>query len=185
MEDKKPVIKLYSFTYGKAFFIFTLVAAAFCFLLGILLSICDHDARYLIPLFGGCLLLVLYSFWLIHAKYLNYITLTSTDISTKQQTFSWDEVYITLSSYLMHPSIRMEDYYIYFDDHYLSKEEICSRRVKKDAFYLMVTPKRLEIILQNYTKKIQLLDRRGIDRIKLYDKVLEYNQAIDKSQEID
>lgn len=179
MEDKKSIVRMYSFTYGVGVYTTTLVLAAFTFLLGI----------FLLPKTEGFALLVsglffaVYSFCLLQFKYLNYITLTDITVSTKKKTFTWDEVYITMSHYLIHPSIRAESYYIFFDDHYLSKEEIYSRRVKKDTFYLMVTPKRLEFILQKYNKKIHLLDRCGIDRKGLYEKIYDYNQTISKSQE--
>lgn len=179
MKDKKSLIKIYSFTYGKCCYITTLALAALCFLLGAFFL---PNAEGIALLVGG-LLFVLLSFCLLHYKYMNYVSLTDKNVSTKKQTFSWDKVYITMSYYFIHTSIKREDYYIFFDDHYLSKEEIYSRKVKKDAFYLMVTPKRLEIILQNYNKKIQLLERCGIDRKGLYDKINEYNKAADNNQE--
>ena len=181
MEEKKSTVKMYSFTYGVGVYTTTLVLAAFIFLLGI----------FLLPKAEGIglvlcsLLFVLLSFYLRLAKYMNYITLTNTTVSTKKKTLAWDEVYITMSYYFIHPGVRRDDDYLFFDDHYLSKEEIYSRRVKKEAFYLMVTPKRLEVILEKYNKKIQLLDCCGTDRKGLYYRVLEYNKAIDKSQDID
>ena len=179
MENKKSIVKIYSFTYGKGGYITILTLAVISFLFGIfLLPNTEGIAMLIVGLF-----FVLFSFCLLHFKYLNYITLTDKNVSTKKQIFSWDEVYITMSYYFIHKGIRREDYYIFFDDHYLSKEEIYSRRVKKDAFYLMVTPKRLDIILKNYNKKIHLLAKCGIDRKGLYDKISEYNQTIDKSQE--
>ena len=177
MEDKK--IKLYSFTYGKANYIIMLVEAGVFFFISIfLLPKAEGFA-----LLGGGVFFILLSFYLRLRKFMNYITLADENVSTKKQTFSWNEVYITMSYYLIHTGINRYDYYFFFDDHYLSKEEMYSRRVKKDAFYIMVTPKRLELILQKYNKKIQLLDRCGIDRKKIYEQVLEYNQAIDNRQE--
>ena len=178
MEDEKTAVKLYSFTYGKCCYITILALAAFIFLLGVFLIF--SDVKLGIGLMAVSLFFVLYSFWMIYRKYLNYITLTDTDVSTKKQTFSWDKVYITMSRYARFDGTQREDYFIFFDKYYLSKEEIYSRRVKKDAFYLMVTPKRLEMILQYYTKRIKLLDRCGSDRKRLYDKILEYNQALDR-----
>lgn len=176
MADKFSTIKLYSFTYGKGVCITMLVAAAGFVLLGAFLlpnieGICMMSLGLLFVVIFACL---------IYFKYLHYITLTDKSISTKKQTFLWNDVYITMSLYLVHPSIRREDYYIFFDDHYLNKEEIYSHKVRSHAFYLMVTPKRLEIIFQRYGKKIQLLERSKIDRKGLYEQVEMYNQSLTK-----
>lgn len=179
MENKKQKMKLYIFTYGKCYYIIMLtLAVCFFFISFFLLPKAEGFA-----LLGGGIFFILLSFYLLLNKYMNYITLTDKNISTKKQAFSWNEVYITMSHYLIHTGIARQDYFIFFDDHYLNDKEIYTRRVKKDAFYLMVTPKRLEIILQKYNKKIQLLDRCGIDRKGLYNKILEYNQAIEQNQD--
>lgn len=176
MADKSSTIKLYSFTYGKGVCITMLVAAAGFVLLGAFLL---PNIEGICMMLVGLLFVVIFA-CLIYFKYLHYITLTDKSISTKKQTFLWNDVNITMSLYLVHPSIRREDYYIFFDDHYLNKEEIYSHKVRSNAFYLMVTPKRLEIIFQRYGKKIQLLERSKIDRKGLYEQVEMYNQSLTK-----
>lgn len=172
MENKKSIVKIYSFTYGVGIYTTILCLAGIFFSFGAFFLPNAEGIAVIVVGLG----FVMYSFYLIHCKYLNYITLTDTKVSASKQTFSWDEVFITMSHYFIHKSIRREDYYIFFDDHYLSEEEIYSRSIKKNAFYLMVTPKRLDVIMQRYNKKIKLLSRCGVDRQHLYDKVCEHNQ---------
>lgn len=179
MEDNKSTIKYYSFTYGKVIYISFLAFAGLCFFLSIFLL---PNAEGIAMLLIGFLFILL-SFCLLRFKYMNYITLTENNVSTKKQIFSWEEVHITMSYYFTHHGTSRMDYYIFFDDHYLSKEEMYSRRVKRDAFYIMATPKRLEVILQKYNKKIELIDRCGIDRKHLYDKINEYNLSLEKKQD--
>ena len=176
MANKSSVIRLYTFTYGKGVCFTILVLAVCFFLVGAFLL--PNIEGIVIELTG--LLFVVFLFCLIYFKYLNHVTLTDKSISTRKQTFLWDDVYITMSIYLIHTSIRREDYYIFFDDHYLSKEEIYSHKVKSKAFYLMVTPKRLEIIFQRYSKKIQLLECSKIDKKGLYNQVDMHNQTLTK-----
>lgn len=173
MEDKKSIIKLYTFTYGKGSYITILSLAAVFTILGAFLL----PNREGIALLLGGLVLVGVSFYLVYSKYLNYVTLTDAGVSTKKQFYSWNEVCITMSYFFIDPTVSRKDYYIFFDDHYLSREEIYSQKVKKDAFYLMVTPERLNVILQRYNKRIELLERCCVDHKHLYDKVCEYNEA--------
>lgn len=174
MENKKSTIKLYSFTYGTGINATILVLAAIFCCFGI----------FLLPEYEGSallicsLLFILYSFCLFHLQYLNYITLTNKTISTKKKSFSWNEVCITMTLGSIHKSIRRTDFYFYFDDHYLSDEEICSRKVRKDAFYLMVNLKRLDTILQWYTQPIVMLDICRTYKNKLYDKVCAHNNSL-------
>lgn len=179
MVNKKSIIKLYSFTYGKGIYITVLTLAGVWFIVSIFLL---PNAEGIAMLIAGFLFVML-SFYLLLRKYMNYVTLTDENVSTKKHTFSWGEVCITMSYFRVNHGIRREDYYIFFDDHYLNKEEMYSRRVKKDAFYIMVTLKRLEVILQKYNKKIQLLDRCGIDGKGLYNKIIEYNQSLEQNQD--
>ena len=180
MDNKESVIKIYSITYGKDIFIVTLVAAGLVLLLGIFLLPKPEGIAVMLC----SLLLVLYSFGLLQFKYLNYIMLTNTTVATKKKEFTWNEVCITMSLCMIHATTYREDYYLFFDDHYLNKEEINSRRVKKEAFYIVVTHERLNIILQRYNKRIKLMNRSAKDRKNsVYDRVLEHNSALDKSQE--
>ncbi len=178
MENQKSTIRLFSFTYGKGVYITILCLAACSFIIGaFLLPNIEGIAMLLVGLFFVAL-----SFCLIYFKYLNCVTLTHKNVATKRQSFSWDNVFLTMSLYAVHTTIRREDYYIFFDDHYLDKEEIYSHKIKSNAFYIMVTPERLELILKMYSKKIQLLERSRIDKKGLYDQVNEYNQMLENCE---
>lgn len=176
MEDKNTIIKYRSATYGVAVCVVLLVEAAIFLLIGcILLPSAESIALFAISLF-----FVLFSLCLGYLfGYLNYIVITDKTVSTKKQTFLWKEVYITMSYYSIHRSVRGENYCIFFDDHYLSEEELYSRRVRKNAFYLMVTPERLDVILQKYNKIIKLFERPHRDVKGMYDRVYKYNQSLD------
>lgn len=179
--DKKLDMKCSITPYGVCVYALMLIFAGILFFVGIILLPKPEGGTLLIV----CALVILYSFCLIKCKYLNYIILNDKTVSTKKRQFTWDEVYITMSIYNFHKGERGDPYFIFFDDHYLSKDEIYSRRVKKGTFFMTVTPKNLEFILQNYNKKIQLLDHSRISWKRLYNRVIEYNSSIDKIQESD
>lgn len=172
---EKNKIKMNSVTYGAGIFITMLILAFTCLILGV---VCFPNKTSIVLLVAG-VFFVICTCLLIYFKYINYITINNKTLSTKNRTLSWNEVCITFSYYVAHLAVRKSmHYYLFFDDHYLSEEEIYSRRVKKDAFYLMVTPQRLDIILKKYSKKIQLLERCPIDKKGLYDKICQYNESI-------
>ena len=78
------------------------------------------------------------------------------------------------------------DYYFYFSDHYLSKDEIESEKLLQKGFYMILTVRRIEYIYFLYRKEVRILeeapDRRAnywiLEPVKMHNfKVRAINQA--------
>lgn len=158
----------------------------------ILAAVCLIASAFCLPRKEGIGILVIgvffvgCSFLLLRFKYVNYITVSDKSVSTKKRSFSWDEVCITFSLYDVHLSVRASwTYYLFFDDHYLSEEELASKQIKKEAFYLMVTKKRLETILKKYNKKIRTLHVSPYHKTSLYDEIRRYNESLEAEKQND
>lgn len=174
MENNKSFIKYRSSPYGVSVYVSFLVLTMIFLFLGIFL-LPEYEG---IALLVCSLLCVLYSLCLRYIfKYMNYITITEKTVATKNKTFSWNNVCLTMTNYNLHKTVKGKMCCIFFDDHYLCKEEIGSKRVKKDAFYLVLTQNRLDHILKTYNKEIKLLDRCYWSK-KLYDKVCAHNNSL-------
>lgn len=182
MEENKTIVKLNSVTYGVCIFVTSLILAVACLITSAFRLPHKDGIGFLVigVFFVGC------SVFLLRFKYINYITISDNYVATKRRALSWDEVCITFSWYDVHLSVRASwTYYLFFDDHYLSEEELASKQIKKDAFYLMVTKKRLEIILKKYNKKIRTLHVSPHYKINLYDEILWHNNSIEAEKQND
>ena len=130
------------------------------------------------------LAIFVFSLWLIipipclvSQKYWNFIYISDTGVRHGENQFDWNSVCVTVE-YVTHSFTRNTiEYNVYFDDHYLTMAETKSRKIKKKGFYLVLTSKRADYILQYYQKPIRLLNKTSYRGNK---KVLEIIQTHNK-----
>ncbi len=118
----------------------------------------------IVTLFGSILLS-------IHQKYYNTIYFNDDGIEYKKNVISWNDLKITMF-YISNMSMGRA-YYIAFDRHYFTVKDI--RSILKQGFYIMLNFKRLNLILEKYNLKIEILGELGY-RQKLYNAVMKHNE---------
>lgn len=139
------------------------------------LSLLYSDVAVAVVLLSLCLLLPIPI--LLSQKYWNFIYISDSGVRNGKDQFDWDSVYVTVK-HVTHSFTRNTiEYNIYFDDHYLTLAETKSRKIKKKGFYLVLTSKRTDYILQYYQKPIRLLNKTSYRGNK---KILEIIQTHNK-----
>ena len=83
----------------------------------------------------------------------SFVCLTETSVWHGNEKYTWDEVFLTVGFF---PYGRNWAGYLFFDKRYLTERECQSKRIRKKRFFIILTPKRLERILQYYHKAILL-----------------------------
>ena len=91
-------------------------------------------------------------------KYWNYIEVTKDYVCHNDKKHSWETVCITIKCNEPTFARNSYEYYVFFDDHYLTEEECNSKSVKKSGFFLILTMKRAIMLFQLYPKKINVLN---------------------------
>lgn len=159
MKKKQDGIKYNTIPKGKIIIVLFWVIATIVFLMGIImLPMTEGIGVMLAGVFLYGMLAMFY--W---QKYSNILVFTDEKITLKKLSISWDDVYIT--SYCPGPSQRNNyDIYIYFADHYLTIQEVCSRAVKRKGFYIILNYERTKYILSKYSKKVAALNFARVDR---------------------
>ena len=112
------------------------------------------EAWVLLGLSVICWIFILFG---IKEGYTDFLFSSSNGIKHNNTVYSWDNVFITMDSYRS-KNFRYTLYMVYFSDHFLSKEEINSKSIRKETFYMALTKKRLQYLLNYYDKKIRILD---------------------------
>lgn len=130
--------------------------------LAINIIICVAIAIIMLPsmeslgIFCLALIIALIMISYINQKWVNYLYLDDSKIRHKNVEYIWENVCITLSCEAHGKQILP---YLYFDNHYLTEEEIKSKDTKRKGFYILVDPKRINYIFQFYKKKIKFLNK--------------------------
>lgn len=97
------------------------------------------------------------SYYAVKTGYFQPIYISADGVKYKDRLYEWKNLYITLYPSL-HRSLQY-GYYIMFDDKYLDVCEIKSK-IKK-GFYIYLRTMPLKNIIENYNKKILILDTSG------------------------
>lgn len=115
----------------------------------------------------------------ISGNHLNYIIVSSKYIRNKNENILWQDVYFTVS--YSRPTFKRNsfDYYIYFSDKYLTEEDIKSKKVKRNGFYLILTKKRVLFLLTYYKKEVKILDESPYGK-KILDIIKSHNNYVNK-----
>lgn len=109
----------------------------------------------------------------VYQKYYNIICVNDDGVRYRNNFIPWDELRITMF-YISNMS-RGRVYYITFSQHYYATKDI--RKILKQGFYIMLNHKRLNIILDKYNQKIEVLGDLGY-RKELYNAVKKHNLNI-------
>lgn len=94
----------------------------------------------------------------ISKKHWNFIFVSEDYIYHGDEKYKWEDVFITGMTSSPNFMRRFYTYYVYFDDHYLTMKECRSKATQKKGFYIMLNPKRIELLLRFYQKEIKMLD---------------------------
>lgn len=133
-------------------------------------------------LISGTLLVSLIQF--INNNYCNFIDVSTESIRHKMDSYSWENVCITIG--YTKPNFLRNAYvhWAFFDDHYLTKEEINSKSLKRKGFYLELTRKRTKWLLSTYKKPIIILEEAPYYRNKdIITQIRLHNLKIEEIQE--
>ncbi len=113
------------------------------------------------------------SFYIYRIKCWNFVCFSKEGVSHRKTTYTWSEACITIKYQKSLYRKLSYDYYIYFSDHYLSEKECQSKKLRKEGFYLILTAKRLDLLLSLYPKKVRIINelpgrhsKNILDRIK-------------------
>lgn len=109
-------------------------------------------------LLGVIYLIIAYS-----KKCANHITFNASGIYFKDKKYKWANTFLTLqcggSGKLKSP----RKYVVYFSDHYLTQEELQTRKIKWQGFYMEVDERRAFYLLSFYHKRTELLGNTDVD----------------------
>lgn len=140
---------------------------AFEILLTFLLGVMLLPSITAVGLFAFSLVFSMIMIYYLKHKYWNFIEMSKKIVCHNNQSYDWDDVYITVTYSKPNIARNSFDYYVYFDDHYLSEEEIESKSIKSKGFYMMLTEKRTELLLGFEPKKIKILKESPYSRNKI------------------
>lgn len=121
---------------------------------------------FILGTFGGII-------FAIYQKHLNTIFINESGVRHKDKFIPWSEVNITMFFSLSF--FRDRNYYIAFGTSFYSTKDI--KKIFKQGFYIMLTPRSLNIITKNYKQKIVIINESGY-QIKLYKLVNQYNESL-------
>lgn len=88
-------------------------------------------------------------------KHWNFIEASEEGVSHHRESYNWEDVCITVKC---HNGGKTADYYAFFDDHFLTDKEVDSKLIKRKGFYMILTSKRVTLLLSNYQKEIKFLN---------------------------
>lgn len=99
-------------------------------------------------------------------KYCNFIEISDKIVCHGSDSYSWENVFITIGFSKPNFLRKSFDYYAFFDDHYLAKEEINSQSLKRKGFYLILNSKRTKLLLSYSQKAIKIFEEAQYYRNK-------------------
>lgn len=94
----------------------------------------------------------------ISLKHWNFIEISTDGVFHQKENYTWKDVFITVKCSNPNFARNSFDYYAFFDNHFLTNEEVESKWIKRKGFYIILTSKRIELLLQNYQKEIKVLN---------------------------
>ena len=108
------------------------------------------------------------------AKTTTYVYFSDHAIGEKYLKIKWENVFFTVN--MLDPKVnlmRSPSAFLYIDDHFLSPEECAG----KDKLFVYLTPKRCQALLQNYKKKVHILNFKDSNVVnhKIHNILLNHN----------
>ena len=148
---------------GRGFIIVGYCWIFIAFVLGCFL-ISDKD-KIAYGLWAFALLGCAYTVYAYLKKCANYIYLSAKGLYFKEKKYDWANVYVTMNC--PGPSLLKNTYenVVYFDDHYLSNEEVSSRAVRRKGLYMELNEERAFYLLSFYNKRVQIINHSQIDKV--------------------
>ena len=114
-------------------------------------------------------------------KHWNFIEISRDGVRHRKESYIWENVFITVKCCNPKFARNNFDYYAYFDDHFLTDTEIDSKSVKKKGFYIILTSKRVDLLLPNYQKEVNILNESTFrENAKITNKIKLHNELIAK-----
>lgn len=142
-------------------------------------SVFSSDKDLSIILFAFSSIFVFVAIYFLLTKHANFIYISDSEIIHKKERIAWENVYLTVAYSKPNFARNSYDCYIYFDDHYLTKEEIDSFETKKRGFYMIINEKRIDYITQFYQKCISVTETCPYKKYKIMDEIIEqHNNTI-------
>ena len=116
---------------------------------------------------------------ILRGKSLNFVEFTDTEIRHQKTTYSWTDVHISVMyrSSLEIPFSFPPVYYVYFNDHYLTREETLTKEILREGFYVELDLKRTELLLQHCKNYIHIIDEMQHPGAKKITVLLEAHNA--------
>lgn len=95
----------------------------------------------------------------IRYKHCNFIEVTESGLCHGKDSYSWEDICITIGYSEPNLCRSFFAYCVFFDDHYLTEEECTSNSIKRKGFYLILNRKRINWLLSTYQKRIKIFDK--------------------------
>lgn len=90
----------------------------------------------------------------------NTVTFDDDKIQSRRRTLTWDTAYLTVHCHSMLSS-KVVFIWVYFDDHYLTQQEVRSWRVSRQGLLLRLDDKnKIEFVLSHCKNKIEMCGGR-------------------------
>ena len=165
----------------------TIISLLFCITCFLFVSVIGfEDDAFSIDLFVVQLVVVvgmLFIVWnMLRKKYMNHILVSHAGVSHKHLSYTWNTVCITVMWMDSPYENAFPLYYAFFSNHFMTRNEILSKENLKSGFYIVLTPKRAEILFRHYKKRIELLEQIPKDVLKKIPKIIfEHNERIGRN----
>lgn len=154
--DNKTFTKFACVPYGKACMIISYICVSIIAITGVTLLSTGDSIGFGILLFD---LAFIPFITLMHFhNCANYITFFDDKIQSKRRTLTWDTAYLTVHCHRILAS-RYAFVWVYFDDHYLTAEEIFSKRVRKQGMCMRLNAEKTKFILLRCKNKVEILNK--------------------------
>ena len=143
--------------HGRAFIIIGYCWIFIAVVLGCYFISDEISANIAYGLWVFALLGVAYTIFAYSKKCANYISLNAYGIYFKGKKYKWSDTFVTIQCGDSFKFKRPFNNVVYFSDHYLTQEEIKTRRIKRQGFYMELDERRAYYLLSFYHKRVQLL----------------------------
>ena len=161
---------------GGRFCIYWLFISIFVSVFATSIAIVLDPSITLVSVFVIPLILLFITIYFIKNGYLSYLEIDNLKISDKKNSLDWKNVYISVTTAFSSVHGRGPIVIMYIDDHYLSEDEIRSKKYKMFMIVTPMMPQRQECILSKYNKKVKILSNY---QDELFEVFLKHNKQFD------
>ena len=118
---------------------------------------------------------ILYTIYAYNMKCSNFIVIDNEGLEHKGKKYAWEKTFITM--YCPGPNLLRNtwDYFVFFENRYLTEDEIMSKEIRKKGAYMALNQNRATILLSLYDKPVKITNRARIDKQKILLMVQEHN----------